>query len=53
MKRIFEKIERWGSASDDRVKLLIIMVWAAFGVLVVLSTLIVAWILLPHDFTPF
>jgi hypothetical protein len=53
MKAILKTIEQWASESDDRVKLLIILVWAGFGVLAVLSTLIVAWVMLPPDFRLF
>jgi polyferredoxin len=53
MKRIFKAIEQWASDSDDRAKLLIILVWAAFGVFVLLSTLIAAWIMSPPDFKLF
>ncbi len=53
MNSIFKSIEQWASESDDRVKLLIILVWAGFGILAILSTLIVAWIMLPPDFKLF
>lgn len=53
MKAILRAIEQWASESEDRVKLLILLVWAGFGVVVLLSTLIVAWIMLPPDFTLF
>jgi len=53
MKTILKGIELWVSASDERVKLLILMVWAGFGVFVLLSTLIAAWIALPPDFELF
>ena len=51
--RIFRAIELWASESDDRIRLLIILVWLGFGVFVLLSTLIAAWIMLPPDFRLF
>jgi hypothetical protein len=53
IKRIFKAIEQWASASDDRVRLLIILVWAGFGVFVILAILITAWIMVPFDFKLF
>jgi polyferredoxin len=53
MKAILRTIELWVSESDDRVKLLIIFVWAGFGVFVLISTLIAAWIMLPPGFMLF
>ena len=50
MQRIFKAIELWASESDDRSRLLIIFVWIGFGVLVLLSILITAWIMVPRDF---
>jgi hypothetical protein len=47
MKGIFRTIEEWASASEDRVMLLLILVWAGFGVFVLLSILTMAWITLP------
>jgi phage shock protein PspC (stress-responsive transcriptional regulator) len=53
MTRIFKSIEHWASESDDRVRLLMILIWATFGIVVVLAILITAWIMLPPDFTLF
>jgi hypothetical protein len=53
MKGVLRTIEQWASESDDRVKLIVVLVWAAFGVFVLLSTLIAAWIMLPAEFRPF
>ena len=53
MMGIFRAIELWASESDDRVRLLVILIWVGFGVLTVLSTLIAGWIMLPHDFKLF
>jgi hypothetical protein len=47
---IFKAFERWASESDDRVRLVIILVWASFGMLVLISTLVAAWILLPPEY---
>jgi hypothetical protein len=46
---VFKAIEKWASQSDSRVRLLIILVWVFFAVLVVTSTLIAALIMLPSD----
>ena len=53
MTRIFKSIEQWASESDDRVRLLIILIWAALGVIVLLAMLMAAWIMLPSDFRLF
>jgi hypothetical protein len=53
MKEILKSIEQWASESDDRVTLLIILVWVAFGVVALGSTLIAAWIMLPPNFRLF
>ncbi len=47
---IFKAIERWASESDDRMRLVIILVWALFGMAVLISTLIAAWIMLPPQY---
>ncbi len=48
--RVFRAIEQWASESDDRVRLLIIFVWMAFGIIVLITTAIVAWIMLPPSY---
>ena len=53
MTRILKAIEQWASECGDRVTLLIILVWAGFGVLVLLSVLITAWIMVPQYFNLF
>jgi hypothetical protein len=47
---ILKAIERWASVSDERMRLVIIVVWASFGMLVLISTLIAAWIMLPPEY---
>jgi hypothetical protein len=47
---IFRAIERWASESDDRMRLVIILVWASFGTLVIISTMIAARIMLPPEY---
>jgi polyferredoxin len=47
---IFKAFERWASESDDRMRLVIILVWASFGMLVLISTLVAAWIMLPPEY---
>jgi hypothetical protein len=53
MTRIFKAIEQWASESDERIRLLIILVWVALGIFVLLSTLVTAWIMVPLDFKLF
>jgi hypothetical protein len=50
---VFRFIERWASESPERSQLLIVLIWVVFGVLVLVSTGIAAWILLPQDARPF
>jgi polyferredoxin len=47
---ILKAIERWASESDDRMRLVIILVWASFGMLVIMSTVIAGWIMLPPGY---
>jgi hypothetical protein len=47
---IFRAIERWASESDDRMRLVIMLVWASFGMLVIISTMIAARIMLPPEY---
>jgi phage shock protein PspC (stress-responsive transcriptional regulator) len=53
MQRILKAIELWASESDDRVRLLVILIWVAFGVFVLLSILVTALIMLPPDYKLF
>jgi hypothetical protein len=46
---IFKAFERWASESDDRVRLAIILVWVAMGMIVLGAILIAAWIMLPPE----
>jgi hypothetical protein len=36
MTGILRAIERWASASDDRMRLIVILVWASFGIFVLI-----------------
>ena len=47
---MFKAIENWASQSEDRARLLIILVWLLFGVAVVVSIAIMAVIVLPGQF---
>ena len=47
---MFKAIENWASQSEDRARLLIILVWLLFGVAVVVSIAIMAAIILPGPF---
>lgn len=42
-----KSIERWASASDDNMRLMIILVAAGIGLVVVVALLTLAWITLP------
>jgi polyferredoxin len=53
MTGILRAIERWASVNDDRMRLIIILVWASFGMLVLISTVIAAWIMLPPEYQLF
>jgi hypothetical protein len=46
---LFKAIEEWASQSDDRVRLLVLLVWLGFGAIVLGATLIAALILIPWD----
>lgn len=46
---LFKAIERWASASDKNMRLMIILIWIGFGVLVLIATLVAAWITVPSD----
>ncbi len=50
---LLKSIEKWASESDERSRLLVILIWAAFGVFVLISTLIAALIMLPAQSQPF
>jgi len=47
---VLRAIERWASESDERIRLVIILVWTSLGLLVLISTTIAAWIMLPTDY---
>jgi hypothetical protein len=47
---VFKAIENWASQSEDRARLLIILVWLLFGVAVVASIAIMAIVILPAAF---
>jgi hypothetical protein len=51
MKAVLKAIETWGSESEERLKLLMLLIWAGFGACVLLVALIAAWLVLPPDFT--
>ncbi|MDR3533065.1 MAG: hypothetical protein P4L90_21210 [Rhodopila sp.] len=53
MTRIFKAIEKWASESEDRIRLLIVLVWTALGAVVLISILIAAWIMLPPEILGF
>ena len=46
---LFKAIERWASQSDERVRLLVVLVWVVFGILVLGTTLVAALVMLPED----
>ena len=47
---MFKAIENWASQSDERARLLIILIWVAFGAAVVVSVVVMALIMLPDEF---
>jgi hypothetical protein len=47
---ILRAIEQWGSESDQRAQLLVLLVWAGFGAVVLAGVLIAAWIMLPPGY---
>jgi hypothetical protein len=50
MTGVLRAIERWASANDDRMRLAIVLVWASFGMFVLITTLIAARIMLPPEY---
>ncbi len=53
MKGMFAAIEKWGSESDDRAQLLVILVCAALCVLVLAVIAVLAVVMLPREVWPF
>ncbi|MFL5282045.1 MAG: hypothetical protein ACJ8AW_13925 [Rhodopila sp.] len=49
LKQIVASVETWASVSDERVQLLIILIWVAFGLFAILLTATVALIVLPAE----
>lgn len=47
---MFKAIENWASQSEERARLLVILIWLAFGVAVVGSVVVMAIIMLPPEF---
>ena len=47
---VFKAIENWASQSDERARLLVMLIWAAFGLAVAVSTVVLAVLLLPDEF---
>ena len=48
--RVLKAIEHWASQSEDRVRLLVILMWVAFGVTVVGATVVAAQIMVPRGY---
>ena len=44
---ILKSLERWASESEERSRLVIILIWVGFGLFVIGAILIAAWIMLP------
>jgi hypothetical protein len=53
VKAMLPIIEQWASQSENRFRLLVLLVWTGFGILAVLSTAITGWIMLPQHFDLF
>ena len=47
---MFNAIENWASQSEERARLLVILIWLAFAGAVVVSVVVMAIILLPPEF---
>jgi len=50
--RLFNRIERWASASDDRATLVTILLCVAIAILVLLVIGVYAWVSLRHGAAP-
>jgi heme/copper-type cytochrome/quinol oxidase subunit 2 len=44
-----KSIETWASESDERVQLLMLLIWIALGVIVLIVVVIVALVMLPPE----
>ncbi len=44
-----KSIETWASESDERVQLLMLLIWIALGVIVLIVVVIVAIVMLPPE----
>ena len=49
LKQIVASVETWASVSDERVQLLIILIWVAFSLFAILVTATIALIVLPAE----
>jgi hypothetical protein len=49
LKEIATSIETWASESDDRVQLLIMLIWLALGLLAILVIVVIALFVLPPE----
>ena len=52
MNRVLNAIEKWAGQSDDRVRLLVIGIWALLAVLVLGGTFVAAELVLPATWRP-
>ncbi len=52
MVSVLKSIEKWASESPERERLLIILIFAGFGVIVLLSTLVLALFMLSPSSGP-
>ncbi len=52
MTRLFNRIERWASASEDRATLVTILLCAVIAVLMLLVIGVYAWVSLRHGAAP-
>ena len=50
---VFKAVERWASQSDARMRLAVISIWIGFGLLVIGTTMGLAWVMLPSDYSIF
>jgi hypothetical protein len=47
-----KSIEKWASESDDRARLLVILIWAGFGLLVLIAIAMTTLLTIPPPAKP-
>ena len=49
---LLHSLEKWASQSDERTRLVILLVWAGFGVLVIIAVALIAFLTVPRGALP-